>query len=486
MNKETFKTNIFFYATFFFICIFILLQSPLAPFAESANGVDSSVFIYSAQQILDGQLIYKDIIDHKGPFLYFINAVALFIFDRNFIGIWIFEIISLFIASIMMYKTARFFAGKISSFFAVITAILSLAPILSGGNFAEEWALPFISVALYIFVAYLKENKPLDLVRLFILSLTFVLTFMMKANLVAIWTGFGIALLIKWIVEKKYEELIHNLSFILLFVLLSLLPFFLYFYCKGALSDAIYLVFKFNMFEYGSSNIAVVKISFKILSGGFHLSILPVIIVIYMFFRDKTIINGGILLAFIFTAFACALGVCLGFYIIIFTPLLVIPYAYMFTGIEKTIPKVKYACLFIIFIFCNLNITFNQTQCILDNYSEKGYGITTVPPQTMEMLKKIIIQNTKSTDKILVKGNQVSVYLNSGRTCATRFPYCIIGASLAEKYYVKEAEEALPELIIQGSIVNSRSHFSLDNLLNDKYQLIPTDIKSIEIWKLKE
>ncbi len=481
------KTELFFYAAFLCTCLFILLQSPLAPFAQSTNGVDSSVFIYSAQQILDGQLIYKDIVDHKGPFLYFINAAALFIFNGNFIGIWIFEIISLFATSIMMYKTVRFFADKICSFLAVITAILALAPLLAGGNFAEEWALPFISAASYIFIAYLKENKPLGIFRLFILSLTFVLSFMMKANLAAIWAGFGIALLINWITEKKYGELVRSLLFILLFVLLSLLPFFLYFYCKGTLSDAIYLVFKFNMFEYVSrSNISVLKAALKVLSGGFFLSIIPVITVIYMFFREKTVVNGGILLAFVFSAMACALGIGLRFYVIIFSPLLIIPYAYIYTGIEKSIPKAKYACLLVIFIFCNLNVAFNQTQYILDNYSERGHGLLTVPPPVMKALKEVIIKNTESADKILVKGYQAAIYLYSGRKSATRFPYPLKDASLSNKYYVEDVEKALPELIIQGYVVNSYDYFSLDNLLKEKYRLIPAGIEGVEVWKLKE
>jgi len=485
--KKFLKIEALFYVVFLSVCVFVLLQSPLAPLAKSSNGVDSSVFIYSAQQILDGQLIYKDIVDHKGPFLYFINVMALLIFDGNFIGIWIFEILSMFMSSIIMYKTARFFAGRISAFLAVITAILALSPVLSGGNFAEEWALPFISAALYIFIAYLKENKPLSIIRLSVLSLTFVLVFMMKSNLTAIWAGFGIALLIKWIVEKKYTELVRNLSFILLFVLLSLLPFFLYFYCKGTLSDAVYLVFKFNMFEYvPRSNISVLRASLKILSGGFFLSIIPVIAVIYLFFRDRTILNGGILLAFVFSAIACALGIGLRFYVVIFSPLLVISYAYIFAGIEKTILKAKYACLLVIFIFCNLNIVFNQTQYIRDNYSEVGYGLYTVPPPVMEMLKDVINQNSNPMDKILVKGYQASVYLSSGRICATRFPYPLRDASLSDKYYVEDAEKALPKLIIQGDIVNSWDSFDLEDLLNDKYRLTPTDIDGVEIWKLKE
>jgi len=485
--KKFLKTEPFFYLMLLGTCIFVLLQSPLAPFAKSTNGVDSSVFIYSAQRILDGQLMYKDIVDHKGPFLYFINAIALFIFGGKFIGIWIFEILSLFGASTMMYKTARFFAGKVSSLLAVITSILFLVRLLIGGNLSEEWALPYISIALYIFVAYLKENKPLDMVRLFILSLTFALTFMIRANLIAMWAGFGIVLLIKWIVEKRDNELLRSLLFILLFVSLFLLPFFLYFYCKGALSATIYLVFKFNMFEYSPSNVSsVLKTGFKISQGVFHLSIIPVLAVIYMFLRDKTMVNGGVLSAFVFTAAACSLGGRLfEHYFMFFAPLLVIPYAYLFEIIKESFPKAKYVCLLIIFIFYNCNPIGTQAKAIRNNYSAEGYGVSTIRPLTMEKLKEVIAQNTQPTDKILVNGCQTSVYLYSDRKCATRFPFPLSGSSFARKYYVKDAENALPILIIQGGIVNSDC-FSLDTLLNNKYKLIETDIKNVEIWKLKE
>jgi len=487
VNKKAFKAELLFYATFLIVCIFILLQSPLAPFAKSSDGVDSSVYIYTAQQLLKGQVIYKDIVDHKGPFLYLINVAALFIFNGKFIGIWIFEIISLFITSIIIYKTARFFAGKISSFFAVITALLFLISVFVGGNLTEEWALPFISTASYIFVAYLKGNKPLNIVRLFILSLTFVLTFTIQANLAAIWVGFGIILLIKWIIEKKYKELIRSLSFIILFTTLFLLPFILYFYFKGALPNALYLVFKYNMFEYFPQPVVfTLKKSFKILAGLYYLSEIPFAIVLFMFLRDKTLTNGSVLVAFVFTSLACSLGRLGIHYFIIFTPLLAIPYSYIFAVIKDSFPKTKYALLLILFLFCNYKPAILQSQYIVENYSEKGYGLFVLPPSTRELLKDIIVKNTNFTDKILVKGNQVALYLYSGRTCAIRFPYYLTASSLAGKYYEKEVEEALPKLIIQGDIVNSINSISLDSLLNEKYRLISNRIDSVEIWKLKE
>jgi hypothetical protein len=477
--KKILKIEALTYIILFGVCVFILLQSPLASYAKSIPATDSSIFIYAAQQILDGQLIYKDVIDIKGPFLYFIDAVALLIFNRNYIGIWIFELFSLFIASIMMYKIARFFAGRISSLLAVIAGMLFLVICLARGNMTEEWSLPYISAALYIFIDNLKENKPFTVVRLFILSLTFVLTFMLRANLVAVWAGFGIVLLIKWISEKRYKELIRNLSLILLFVALCLLPFFFYFYCKGTLSDAIYFVFKFNMFEYASRSNLLMSILITIYKISYIGMIIPVLIAIYMFFRNRTAVHGSILLALFFTLVASSLGHGFWHYYANFIPLLVIPYSYIFEIIKENISKRKYIFLFILFVAFNSLFVGRQLFLIYHNYwGENKEALK------MEKLKEIIIQNTETKDKILVKGYRNEVYLYSGRTCATRFPQIQHQASLSKENYVKDAERTLPKLIIQDS-ADFGDSFKLDTLLNKKYQLIET-IEDTEIWKLKE
>ena len=56
----------------------------------------------------------------------------------------------------------------------------------------------------------------------------------------------SVFILFKWIVTKKYYELLRNLAYLLFFVLLVMLPFFLYFCIEGTLDDAIYLIFEFG------------------------------------------------------------------------------------------------------------------------------------------------------------------------------------------------------------------------------------------------
>jgi hypothetical protein len=103
----------------------------------------------------------------------------------------------------------------------------------------------------------------------------------------------------------------------------------------------------------------------------------------------------------------------------------------------------------------------------------------------MDKLIKIITQNTQSTDKILVNGNQASIYLYSHRACATRFLYPIRNSSLADRYYIKEVEESLPKIIVQGGGMLFSDYFDLTAFLNDKYRQISTDMDDLEVWILK-
>ena len=74
---EKIKKNLIPIIILLLISIFILLQSPLSPFAQDVTEADSAVFIYGGNRIREGQILYKDFFDHKGPFLYILEVVGL-------------------------------------------------------------------------------------------------------------------------------------------------------------------------------------------------------------------------------------------------------------------------------------------------------------------------------------------------------------------------------------------------------------------------
>ena len=59
--------------TFFNFVSFFLLSSSMVPIGQRNSSIDYSVFRYVALLIREGKVLYRDVFDHKGPLLYFIN-----------------------------------------------------------------------------------------------------------------------------------------------------------------------------------------------------------------------------------------------------------------------------------------------------------------------------------------------------------------------------------------------------------------------------
>ena len=106
--------------------ILILIYSLVTKFFVSINSIrfnevftesDQSIFFSIGKAMLNGKVLYKDVFDHKTPYIYFFNALAA-IFEKNHLGLFIIEVCLLSIILIFLYKTARIFVSDVRAFFA--------------------------------------------------------------------------------------------------------------------------------------------------------------------------------------------------------------------------------------------------------------------------------------------------------------------------------------------------------------------------------
>jgi len=58
---------------------------------------DGGFFLYAGQQIVDGKLPYRDFWDSKGPGIFYINALGLFLGDGSRWGVWLVDMFDLFL-----------------------------------------------------------------------------------------------------------------------------------------------------------------------------------------------------------------------------------------------------------------------------------------------------------------------------------------------------------------------------------------------------
>ncbi len=156
----------------------------------------------------DGRVMYRDFFDHKGPILFIINAIGLSLSGGNKAGVWAIEVIFMFLNLLLLYKISKLFSkNKIINFLSTIISILPIYLFLENGNFAEEFALPFITYALYIFIKYVKNGKVKNF-EIFLNGLCLGIVLLLRPNMIPIWIVYIPFIIYKNIKEKSYKDLI--------------------------------------------------------------------------------------------------------------------------------------------------------------------------------------------------------------------------------------------------------------------------------------
>lgn len=151
----------------------VLLSLRTNPFSNRLNAHDSSMFIYFGRGIKDGMIPYNEMFDHKGIILFFVQYLGIFLGNGNDnLGIWIIEVLFFSVTTIFFLKMGKLITKDIFipsiAFFVICTIGLHT---FEGGNLSEEFALPFISIALYFFVKIILTNR-YSRMTLFLIGLT--------------------------------------------------------------------------------------------------------------------------------------------------------------------------------------------------------------------------------------------------------------------------------------------------------------------------
>ena len=237
------------------LSIFAFTTSPLYP---NDYGYDSAIFRLIGSYILKGKLPYIDIWDHKGPVLYFIQALGAIHGTNNgkISFIYLMQQIAMFFSVILLYRIdcqinpLRTWKKQLRFFILVIFAVTYLCFIIDGGNISEDWSVPMICCSLYLFTKYamnVKENVQhlpwFALVHGICFSLV---AFIRINNAISICAGL-VVIGIYLIIHKQWKNLCVNILFGIIGITVIAAPVCLFFYSRHALDEMIHAVFIFNL-----------------------------------------------------------------------------------------------------------------------------------------------------------------------------------------------------------------------------------------------
>ena len=207
---------------------------------------DSGFFMYAGSQILKGKLLYLDIWDSKGPLIFYINTIALWIGQGSRWGVWGMEFIFLFLSSFVGFKIMEKLWGGIPAIFGSILWLFAFNNVVRGGNFTEEYSLLFSFIAIYAF--WLGLEKPENKFYPFIIGATLSINFLFRANNIGVQISIIGVTILAGIFDKNYTYFAKRLLWIGLGILSVLTLVALYFLHLGTLDDMIQAAIFYNFY----------------------------------------------------------------------------------------------------------------------------------------------------------------------------------------------------------------------------------------------
>ena len=233
-----------------FIFALSLLTLDLANPLFDKPSRDGGFFLYAGQQILDGKIPYIDFWDSKGPAIFYINALGLWLGSGSRWGVWFVEFIFTFATFLILYRVLSKRWGASAAFFGVTLAGFGLRLALGYGNYTEEYALLFNMIGIYLFLDMLGGERKLS--TYIWIGILFGVSFTFRANNIGGFVAIFVAETIYSFIKKNWAEALKVWVASLAGFILPLLLWALYFVSVHAAGDMIYASILFN-FSYSSA-----------------------------------------------------------------------------------------------------------------------------------------------------------------------------------------------------------------------------------------
>jgi len=225
---------------------------PNSPQFRKSPTEDSGIFLYIGEQIRKGNIPYRDVWDHKGPVIYYINALGLEIGNGSAWGVWFLEFVFIFFASIIGFVLIKRVFGVIPALFASFLWVVSLILVLDGGNLTEEYNILFQFLVLSLFLR--SESQKSYGARGFLIGAVGALSFLLRQNLVGILISIIIFILATRIIKRRLGNAIQDIGVILAGFAVTIFTVFFYFAINNSLDLMLDEFFGFN-FVYSFSTL---------------------------------------------------------------------------------------------------------------------------------------------------------------------------------------------------------------------------------------
>jgi len=205
---------------------------------------DQGVFNLEGQAILQGKTPYVDLWDHKGLFLYLLNALGLLLAGGHRVGVWVLEMVLAGAAYVAAYRTLARHFGRLAAACGLAVALMMSAACLNDGNQAESWALLFALFTIVLFNRHFESDSVWSAIGI---GACGACQFMMRPNLCGMFLAAVLALCWLRVSRREFRALPRAFFHIGSGIVMVLAPMFVYLWAKGALGAFFDCYFTYNI-----------------------------------------------------------------------------------------------------------------------------------------------------------------------------------------------------------------------------------------------
>jgi hypothetical protein len=211
---------------------------------------DGGFFLYAGSQILGGKIPYLDFWDNKGPAIFYINAIGLWLGGGSRWGVWTVEFLCVFGTLLILFRVLSARWGREAALFGITMAGLGLRVVLGYGNYTEEYALLFNAAGLYLFIS--MSDTEGNYWKYFWVGVLFGLSFAFRANNIGGLFGILAAVFLFYVLKQNWLEAVKIIIVTLVGFVFPLLLWTGYFALLGGVEEMIYGSITFN-FSYSAA-----------------------------------------------------------------------------------------------------------------------------------------------------------------------------------------------------------------------------------------
>jgi len=221
---------------------------------------DANCFFTVGKSMVNGIVPYRDLLEQKGPLLYLMHGLAWFVSHDSFLGVYFLESICAAFFLYYSYKTIRLYINRNLTFvIPLMSAICYTAFTFKDGDSAEELSLPFIAVSIFLMFRAIKERRGVTGKEALIIGIMAGCVFWIKFSLIGLYLGWFIVYALVSIKERGVRKLLPTAFNIAAGVLVSTVPFIIYFGWNHALMDWLKVYIYDNLFLYSEDKVGITE-----------------------------------------------------------------------------------------------------------------------------------------------------------------------------------------------------------------------------------